>query len=59
MQRMFDERVPKGVPPDLAKTMFELLKSGFAAGLSPREILSELEDTERGDGKKQKKGKRK
>lgn len=59
MQRMFDERVPKGVPPDLAKTMFELLKTGFLAGLSPREILSELEDLDGGDGKKQKKGKRK
>jgi hypothetical protein len=62
MKRIFDERVPEGMPPELAQMLFEVLKEGYRNGLSPDEILEGLEDmggfggSSSGQGKK---GKRK
>jgi hypothetical protein len=58
MERMFNERVPEGMPPELAQMLFEVLKEGYRNGLSPDEILEGLEDmgdfggSSRGKGKK-------
>ena len=42
MERMFKERVPEGMPPELAQMLFEVLKEGYRNGLSPDEVLAEL-----------------
>jgi hypothetical protein len=44
MQRIFNERVPEGMPPELAQMLFEVLKEGYRNGLSPDEILEGLDD---------------
>jgi hypothetical protein len=47
MERTFNERVPPGMPRELAQMLFEVLKEGYRNGLSPDEILADLEG--RGD----------
>jgi hypothetical protein len=62
MEKIFTERVPEGMPPELAQMLFEVLKEGYRTGLSPDEILEELEDMGGLGGsfrEKGKKGKRK
>jgi hypothetical protein len=62
MEKMFNERVPEGMPPELAQMLFEVLKEGYRNGLSPDEILEGLEDMGGlggSFGSKGKKGKRK
>ena len=44
MERIFNERVPEGMPPELAQLFFEVLKEGFRNGLSPDEVLDSLDD---------------
>jgi hypothetical protein len=62
MAKIFNERVPEGMPPELAQMLFEVLKEGYRNGLSPDEILEGLGElggiggSSRGKGKK---GKRK
>jgi len=58
MESIFNERVPEGMPPEVAKMFFEVLKEGYRNGLSPDEILKALDGTgdlgggTRGKGKK-------
>ncbi len=65
MESIFNERVPEGMPPEVAKMFFEVLKAGYRNGLSPDEILEGLEGLENmsgfsgNPGGKAKKGKRK
>lgn len=60
MEEIFNDRVPPGMPPELAKLMFEVLREGYRNGLSPEEILSELIDEGPGGSSrgKRKKGRR-
>jgi tetratricopeptide (TPR) repeat protein len=55
MERIFKKRVPKGIPPDLAQQLFEIMKESFLTGESPDEFMSRVI----GGGDKQKKGRRK
>jgi uncharacterized protein len=57
MRRMFKQGLPKDLPPDLADSLFEVMKESFLSGESPEKFLSQIPG-ERG-GSKQKKGRRK
>jgi hypothetical protein len=61
MEQIFNERVPEGMPPELAQMMFEILKAGYRNGLSPDEVLDELDNmgAPGGSSRKRKKGGRK
>jgi hypothetical protein len=43
MEKIFNDRIPEGMPPELAQMLFEVLKEGYRNGISPEEILAELE----------------
>jgi hypothetical protein len=55
MKRTFYERLPEGIPPDLARELFEVMKESFLSGESPEEIMSRVI----GDSGKKKKGRHK
>ena len=57
MERTFNERAPKDMPPEISKMLFEIMKEAFLTGESPDEIMSRIVG---GSGRgKQKKGRRK
>jgi hypothetical protein len=58
MEEIFNERVPPGMPPDLAKMMFDIVKESFLGGMPPEEILSELDKLEPTGGSSRGKGKK-
>ena len=55
MKRTFYERLPEGIPPDLARELFEVMKESLLSGESPEEIMSRVMG---GGGGKKKKGRR-
>jgi hypothetical protein len=62
MEKIFNDRIPEGMPPELAQMLFEVLKEGYRNGVSPEEILAELEGKggfRGGSGGKGNKGRRK
>ena len=58
MRRIFDEHAPKGMPREARDMMFDLMKIALEEGISPEEILANLEDVPGGGGNR-KKGRRK
>ena len=58
MEKIFNERIPPGMPPEMAQMLFELLKEGYLNGISPDEILADLEGTESLGGSSRGKGKK-
>jgi tetratricopeptide (TPR) repeat protein len=56
MRRIFNQSVPKEVPPDMAEMLFKVMKEAFQSGEAPEELLSQILGG-RG-GRKQKKGRR-
>jgi hypothetical protein len=56
LEKAFAATAPKGLPPEISKMMFEVLKRGFLAGESPDEVIDRLIGGSRGG--KQKKGRR-
>jgi hypothetical protein len=56
MKRMFDDRVPGGIPPDAAEALFELMKNAYLNGESADDVLERLDLGGRfgGKGKKRK-----
>jgi hypothetical protein len=53
MRRMFNESLPKDVPPDTAKLLFEVMKETFETGASPDEVMARVfGDGRKGGGKK-------
>jgi tetratricopeptide (TPR) repeat protein len=42
MERIFNQSLPKGMPPDLAKELLEIMKESFVTGESPEEIMSRV-----------------
>lgn len=56
MRAMFNRGLPKDVPPDLAASLFDVMKEAVLGGKSPEELLSQILG-ERG-GSKKKKGRR-
>jgi hypothetical protein len=62
MEKIFNDRVPPGMPPEMAQMLFEILKEGYRNGLSPDEILDSLDEMAGlggGFSRKRKKGGRK
>jgi hypothetical protein len=55
MKRIFYEQLPEGVPPDIARELFEIAKESLLTGKSPEKIMSRV----MGDDGKKKKGRRK
>jgi len=55
VKRIFFERLPEGIPPDLARELFEVMKESYLSGESPEEIMSRV----MGGGGKKKKGRHK
>jgi len=58
MRRMFNESLPKGVPPDTAKLLFEVMKETFETGASPDEVMARVFGNGPKGGGKKKKGRR-
>ena len=56
MDRIFNDTVPKGIPPALAKQLFEIMRESFLTGDSPEEVMSrvagEVRSANGGGGKK-------
>jgi hypothetical protein len=42
MDRIFNEAVPKGIPPALAKQLFEIMRESFLTGDSPEEVMARV-----------------
>jgi tetratricopeptide (TPR) repeat protein len=42
MRRIFNESLPKGVPPDTAKLLFEVMKETFETGASPDDVMARV-----------------
>ena len=62
MKAIFDERVPPGMPPEVAGVMYEIMKEAYLNGIPPDEILASLRNLGGAGGgsrSKRKKGKRK
>jgi hypothetical protein len=61
MKAIFGERVPPGMPPEVAGVMYEIMKEAYLNGIPPDEILASLKNLGGGGGSrsKRKKGKRK
>jgi hypothetical protein len=55
MERVFKQNVPKGIPPELARMLYESMREAFLSGVSPDEIMEEILN----EGGKKKKGRRK
>lgn len=55
MRTIFDRARPKDLPPELADTLFQIMKEAFQTGESPEEIFSRL-NSGGGGSAKQKKG---
>lgn len=58
MERIFNERVPDDMPPEIAQMLLEVMKEAFLSGESPDEVLSRLLGPGRSRGKARK-GRRK
>lgn len=60
MERIFNERVPKDLPPELSRALLEVMKGAFKNGESPDQIMSRVAGIEKGlaAAKKKKKGRR-
>jgi hypothetical protein len=58
MERLFNQHVPKGMPPEISRMLFEVMKEAYLNGESLEEILSDLMAPERSRGKGRK-GRRK
>jgi hypothetical protein len=58
MERIFFSRVPKAIPPEVARAMFEVMKEAFLNGEDPGEIMSQFMGGPAG-GTSHKKGRRK
>jgi hypothetical protein len=53
VRRLFDESLPKDVPPETANLLFEVMKETFATGESPEKIMSRVFGSRpKGGGKK-------
>ena len=58
VERIFNESVPEDMPPEMARTLLEVMKEALTTGESPDEIMSRIMGGSRGGGKR-KKGRRK
>jgi tetratricopeptide (TPR) repeat protein len=58
MRRMFNENLPKDIPPATANLLFEVMKETFETGASPDEVMARVFGGERKGGGKKKKGRR-
>jgi tetratricopeptide (TPR) repeat protein len=55
MEEIFNQAVPEGIPPEIAKQLYEIMKESLITGESPDEIMARAF----GGGGKKKKGQRK
>jgi tetratricopeptide (TPR) repeat protein len=58
LESIFNEGIPDGVPPELSKALFSVLKEALVTGESPEKIMARIMGGRSGRGK-QKKGRRK
>jgi tetratricopeptide (TPR) repeat protein len=42
-EKIFYDNAPEGMPPELSKMLFDTLKEAFLAGISPDEVMSQLD----------------
>lgn len=52
MKQIFNDRLPKGIPPELAPKLFEVLRDAFLSGKNPDQVISEVLRGNRGPQKK-------